>query len=192
MPNGSGRNFNLTKVKKTLGAFFDNMNVGDMVSNEEILDYLSNVPIIELKDIDSDKKKYLNRRLSRSQLYTSLPFFMEVVNSLPHVLRGPLYSRDSNYIRAIMLAVKTNENRDVICFNCDKYLVNGAKEYHKSITRYNRTRRENLKPLARHIMCAECYKYEVKMFSPFNKAFADGMAKGYDKWDNKRNWSEEE
>ena len=51
MPNGSGRNFNLTKVKKTLGAFFDNMNVGDMVSNEEILDYLSNVPIIELKDV---------------------------------------------------------------------------------------------------------------------------------------------
>ena len=185
MPTGSSLNFNHKKTTATLTEFFNHMEVGDMVTKEEILDYLSSIPITKMKDVITSRGTQRNRRLSRNQLVTSWNYLSTITGTIPNVLRGPLYSTSSTFIYHIVLFVKTNENRDVVCFHCGSYIEGGASEFGKSNTKNNA-------PLGKHIMCEECYKYEVKMFNPNSPTWDRTFQKAYDDWEGKRNWSEEE
>ena len=163
MPNGQVLNFNHKKVKEVLSEFFDYLNVGDMCTMREVLEYLTTVPLSRLKD-----------------------YFARTIGQLPNIVRGTLYSRGSKYMIPLTLLVKTNENRDTVCFNCEEYLVGGAKDYvaHRSS--------KKMPVIARHIMCKECYKYEVRMFNPFSKEDFKHFDEQYEEWEGKRDWSEEE
>jgi len=184
MPIGVTR-FNHKKVKEVLSEFFDNMNVGDMCTMNEILEYLAVVPLGRMKDVHP-RSAISNRKVGIKQLYTSRDYFAMACGQLPNIVRGTLYSRGSNFIVPLVLFVKTNENRDTICFNCDEYIVGGAKDYLPS----NQYRKMPI--IGKHIMCGECYRHEVKMFSPHNEHFVKGFDMAYEQWEKKREWGEEE
>lgn len=185
MPRGQVVKFNHSKLKEVLSEFFDYMNVGDMCTINEILEYLSTVPLIRMKDVHL-RSAASNRKVGIKQLYTSRDYFSMVCGQLPNVIRGSLYSRGSKYMVPLMLFVKTNENRDVVCFNCDEYVVGGAKDYLP--TKHNR----KMPVIARHIMCRECYIHEVKMFTPYDTGYFEHYDEQYDNWEKKREWGEDE
>lgn len=183
MPTGDVINFNNKKMKAVLSEFFDNMNVGDMCTMHEILEYLSKLPMSKIKN-PNDRDISSNRKSPYRQLYTSKDYFSRVCANIPNVMRGTVYSRSSKFMMPLVLFVKTNENRDTVCFNCEEYLVGGAKGY------VDISRKTPI--IGKHIMCEECYRHEVKMFSPHNEHFAKGFDMAYEKWEKKRDWSEEE
>ena len=185
MPNGQVINFNHKKLKEVLSEFFDNMNVGDMCTMNEILEYLTIVPLTRLKDVHP-RNRSQNRKLGLKQLYTSKDYFARAIGQLPNVVRGSLYSRGSKYMVPLVLFVKTNENMDTVCFNCDEYIVGGAKDYVPTPP----TRK--MPVIARHIMCRECYIHEVKMFNPYDTGHFQHYDEQYENWEKKREWSEEE
>ena len=184
MPIGVTK-FNHKKLKEVLSEFFDNMNVGDMCTMNEILEYLTIVPLTRLKDVHP-RNRSQNRKLGLKQLYTSKDYFARAIGQLPNVVRGSLYSRGSKYMVPLVLFVKTNENMDTVCFNCDEYIVGGAKDYVPTPP----TRK--MPVIARHIMCRECYIHEVKMFNPYDTGHFQHYDEQYENWEKKREWSEEE
>lgn len=185
MPNGQVVNFNHKKVKEVLSEFFDYLNVGDMCTIHEVLEYLTTVPLSRLKDVHP-RHRSQNRKVGFKQLFVSRNYFARVCANLPHVVRGTLYARSSKYMIPLTLIVKTNENRDTVCFNCEEYLVGGAKDY----VRHRPNRK--MPVIARHVMCSECYKYEVKMFNPSGKERFRHFDEQYEEWERRRDWSEEE
>ena len=185
MPNGQVINFNHKKVKEVLAEFFDYLNVGDMCTMREVLEYLTTVPLTRLKDVHP-RHRSQNRKVGLKQLYTSRDYFARACGQLPNVVRGSLYSRGSKYMVPLVLFVKTNENMDTVCFNCDEYIVGGAKDYAPTHPK------GKMPVIARHIMCRECYIHEVKMFNPHDTGYFEHYDEQYDKWEKKRKWSEEE
>lgn len=186
MPNGNVRNYNHRKVENTLREFFDFLKVGDMVTTDEVLDYLDSQPYTKMKDLSVVAgKQHANRRLKRRQLYTSRNYFYRIISMFPNVISGPLHCNANKYTKKLKLFVKTNEDRDIICFNCEEYVPGGAKGFDRLV-------RKSTATLSKYIMCEECYKYEVKMFSPYNEYFTDTFEMAYGKWGKKRDWSEEE
>ena len=185
MPNGQVVNFNHKKVKEVLAEFFDYLNVGDMCTMREVLEYLTTVPLTRLKDVHP-RHRSQNRKVGLKQLYTSRDYFARTINQLPNIVRGTLYSRSSKYMVPLTLLVKTNENRDTVCFNCEEYLVGGAKDY----VPWRSSKK--MPVIARHIMCRECYIHEVKMFNPNDTGYFGHYDEQYEKWEKKRDWSEEE
>ncbi len=185
MPNGQVKNFNHKKVKEVLAEFFDYLNVGDMCTMREVLEYLTSVPLTRLKDVHP-RHRSQNRKVGLKQLYTSKDYFARAIGQLPNIVRGTLYSRGSKFMIPLTLLVKTNENRDTVCFNCEEYLVGGAKDYvaHRSSSK--------MPVIARHIMCRECYIHEVKMFNPYDTGHFQHYDEQYENWEKKREWSEEE
>jgi hypothetical protein len=185
MPNGQVKNFNHKKVKEVLAEFFDYLNVGDMCTMREVLEYLTSVPLTRLKDVHP-RHRSQNRKVGLKQLYTSKDYFARAIGQLPNIVRGTLYSRGSKYMVPLVLFVKTNENMDTACFNCDEYIVGGAKDYVPTPP----TRK--MPVIARHIMCRECYIHEVKMFNPYDTGHFQHYDEQYENWEKKREWSEEE
>lgn len=186
MPNGNVNNYNHKKLTNTLREFFDFLKVGDIVTIDEVLDYLETQPYIKLKDMSSTaRKQHANRRLKRRQMYNSRQYFYRIIYKFPDVISGILHSVHNNYRKPLKVFAKTNENRDIICFNCEEYVPGGAKGFDRLVNKSTAT-------LSKYIMCGECYKYEIKMFSPYNEHFADGFEMAYGKWEKKRDWSEEE
>ena len=184
MPIGV-KKFNHKKVKEVLSEFFDVMNVGDMCTMNEILEYLATVPLGRMKDVHP-RAAISNRKVGIKQFYTSRDYFAMVCGQIPNVVRGTLYSRGSKYMIPLVLFVKTNENMDTVCFNCDEYIVGGAKDYVR--TKHNR----KMPVIARHIMCRECYIHEVKMFNPYDTGYFEHYDEQYENWEKKREWGEEE
>ncbi len=185
MPKGQVINFNHKKVKEVLAEFFDYLNVGDMCTMREVLEYLTTVPLTRLKDVHP-RHRSQNRKVGLKQLYTSRDYFARACGQLPNVVRGSLYSRGSKYMVPLVLFVKSNENMDTVCFNCDEYIVGGAKDYAPTHPK------GKMPVIARHIMCRECYIHEVKMFNPHDTGYFEHYDEQYDKWEKKRKWSEEE
>ena len=186
MPNGNVRNYNHKKLTNTLREFFDFLKVGDIVTIHEVIDYLESQPFTKMKDLSIvGGERQGNRRLRRRQLFSSKQYFHRIIYKFPDVISGLLHSVNDNYRKPLKVFVKTNENRDIICFNCEEYVPGGAKRFDSLV-------RKSTATLSKYIMCEECYKYEIKMFSPYNEYFADGFEKAYGKWGKKRDWSEEE
>ena len=145
MPIGVTK-FNHKKLKEVLSEVFDTMNVGDRCTMNEILEYLAIVPLGRMKDVHP-RTAISNRKVGIKQLYTSRDYFAMACGQLPNVVRGSLYSRGSKYMVPLVLFVKTNENMDTVCFNCDEYIVGGAKDYVPTHPK------EKMPVMARHIMC---------------------------------------
>tara|TARA_R100001082_G_scaffold111215_1_gene94114 strand:- start:1112 stop:1669 length:558 start_codon:yes stop_codon:yes gene_type:complete len=185
MPNGNVRNYNHKKLTNSLREFFDFLKVGDIVTIHEVIDYLESLPYTKLKDLSIAGVRQGNRRLKRRQLFSSKNYFNRVIYKFPDVISGILHSHYDNYRKPLKVYVKTNENRDIVCFNCEEYVPGGAKRFDTLVNKSTAT-------MSKYIMCGECYKYEIKMFSPNNEYFADGFEMAYGKWEKKRDWSEEE
>ena len=184
MPIGVTK-FNHKKLKEVLSDFLDNMNVGDMCTINEILEYLATVPLGRMKDVHP-RAAISNRKVGIKQLYTSRDYFAMACRQLPNVVRGSLYSRGSKYMIPLVLFVKTNENMDTVCFNCDEYSVGGAKDYVPTHPK------GKMPVIARHIMCRECYIHEVKMFNPYDTGYFEHYDEQYENWEKKRDWGEDE
>ena len=149
MPVGGIKKYDWKLLKSALFEFADFLSVGDIVTNDCILNYLSS--------INGNKIKKMNRsyRFRKDSLQNSSSLFSEIFARHPHILRGVIGQLFSDDTRKMTIFLKTDDDMSFVCIDCGSdTTIPRPREFFDT----KKTKRRSMK---RHVRCKTCYENEI-------------------------------
>ena len=149
MPVGGIKKYDWKLLKSALFEFADFLSVGDIITYDAILDYLSS--------IDGNKIKKMDRsyHFRKDSLRNSLSLFSEILAKHPHILRGEIGQLFSDNNRKLIILLKTDDDMSFVCIECGSdTTIPRPREFFDT----KKTKRRSMK---RHVRCKTCYENEI-------------------------------
>jgi hypothetical protein len=149
MPVGGIKKYDWKLLKSALFEFADFLSVGDIVTNDCIVNYLSS--------INGNKIKKMNRsyRFRKDSLQNSSSLFSEILARHPHILRGVIGQLFSDDTRKMTIFLKTDDDMSFVCIDCGSdTTIPRPREFFDT----KKTKRRSMK---RHVRCKTCYENEI-------------------------------
>jgi len=149
MPVGGIKKYDWKLLKSALFEFADFLSVGDIVTKDVILDYLSS--------IDGNKIKKMKRslRFRKDSLQNSASLFSEIIARHPHILRGKIGQTFSDNTRTLTIFLKTDDDMSFVCIDC------GSDTTIPRPREFFDTKGPKRRSMKRHVRCKTCYENEI-------------------------------